>query len=474
MPYNVRFVSTYHPKRCGIAKYTENLIDGCSKHRGFFGDLYVTAIVGDEPSEIYTNPIVDIKIKQDDPRSWKTGIEETIRSAKTNNEILILQHEFGIAECDGQDYFVELAKEAKNAGLTVITYLHTVTSEEQKYIDRTIDLGKYSDKLVVHTESGKDLLEAKPFSISYDSLETIPHGVRFYHPSTHDRLEIKKKRGLENIMLLSSFGLRGPGKGNEYAIKAYSQLLETMTPEQRKRIVFGIFGECHKNFKQSKGGKEWQEFEEMIKDTLRTYRLNTPKEYVKDLDQINWVDNDVIVYDRFLEEDELLEFYCATNLMLMLYPGLNQISSGILADGMGTGTATIATLFEYAKEVLYNGELPEGFSGLDRKNSRGGLVKIINTSEGAEELNIRNANVDEAADLIKRLVKEDGDESFRGEKARHILEKRSLSYGRKMRWPYAAWELYNLIEEIEEGKERTTGRGVKFDGERILLPGIDF
>jgi len=461
MKYNIRFVSTYDPKKCGIAIYTRNLMTGCSAH-GVFGEKNVTAILGDEASELYSPP-VDIKIKQDNPESWKQGIFETVKTAKARNEILVLQHEFGIAWCEDKDYFVELAKEARNSGLTVITYLHTVESDPEPYYIQTLqDLDKFSDRLVVHTRSGKERLEGAPYSISDDHVEVIPHGVRYYHPRTLDRLAIKRKRGLENILLLSSFGLRGPGKGNEHAIKAYAKYLESLSRKQKDHVVFGIFGTCHENYKKLNGGEDFGRFEEMIRDTLSDTKVRTPGKYAKELDDIDWTNNDIVIYDRFLDENELLQFYCATNLMLMLYPGKDQTSSGILADGMGTGTATIATLFDYAKEVLYDGEVPEGFWGLDPKKSRGALV------------NIKDASIDEAAEMIRRLTKEEGEQAFRGRDARLALEKRSLEYGYGMRWPNAAWKLYQLIEETEEGRERITGRGVLFrNGDVIINPSGD-
>jgi len=460
MKYNIRFVSTYRPKnhtkRCGIAIYTGNLIAGCSGHR-VFGDMNVTAILGEESPELYGFP-VDIKIKQDDPESWKEGIHETVKAAKSGNEKLVLQHEFGIAKCEGKDYFIELAKEAKNSGLTVITYLHTVESKPKPYyLDTIKELDKHSDRLVVHTESGKDRLEGVPYSISDDHVEVIPHGVRYYRQGILDRLAIKKRRGLENILLLSSFGLRGPGKGNEYAIKAHAQYLESLTRKQRDHVAFGIFGTCHEKFKNYEGGKDFREFEEMIRDTLSDTKVRTPGKYAENLDGIDWTNNDIVIYDRFLDEDDLLQFYCATNLMLMLYPNPDQISSGILADGMGTGTATIATLFDYAKEVLYDGEVPEDFWGLDAKKSRGALV------------NIKDASIEEAAEMIRRLTKEEGEQAFRGRDARLALEKKSFEYGYYMRWPNAAWKLYQLIEETEEGRERVTGRGVLFKGSDVII-----
>ena len=447
MVYNLRFVSTYRPRRCGIGTYTENLATGCSKH-GIFGDIRVTAVCGEEPSEEYGIP-VDLTIKQDNPVSWDEGISATIREAKRKDAIIIIQHEFGIAIHEGCDYFVRLAEEAKKAGLTVITYLHTVPSKPSEYEMETItSLDDSSDCLVVHTESAKKRLENAPYSIDPFLVEQIHHGVRIYNPRDVDRLEIKKKLGMENLMLVSSLGMRGPNKGDEYSIRAYARFLESLTKSQRDDIIYLIAGACHPDFVNYQSGILHEEFEEMIRDTLSDCKLRSPKEYEKSLYGVDWRNNDVVIVDEFLLEDNFLRIYGATNAMLMLYPDTDQISSGILADTLGTGRVAVATKFDYAREMLHPNKVKEkGIVGMDNV-SLGGLVDP------------KEPSVNQAAEFLDYLMIEG---ECRGRDVRLSMEQRAHRLGYNMRWDNCAWDLGRLIDFIESRKIRETHRGIIFE-----------
>jgi hypothetical protein len=57
---------------------------------------------------------------------------------------------------------------------------------------------------------------------------------------------------------------------------------------------------------------------------------------------------DVVFLDTFLDENTLLKLYGATNVMLLPYLNMQQISSGILADTLGSGRVAVTTKFRYA------------------------------------------------------------------------------------------------------------------------------
>ena len=72
----------------------------------------------------------------------------------------------------------------------------------------------------------------------------------------------------------------------------------------------------------------------------------------RDLEGTDFGENDVVFLDVFLDETTLVELYCATNTMVLPYLNMQQISSGILADTLGSGRAAITTKFRYAVELL--------------------------------------------------------------------------------------------------------------------------
>ena len=67
MPFDIRIVSTYPPKKCGIGTFSRDLATALGSFMGEIGSVRVTAIDnGDGP---YTIP-VDLTIEQYNPKSW--------------------------------------------------------------------------------------------------------------------------------------------------------------------------------------------------------------------------------------------------------------------------------------------------------------------------------------------------------------------------------------------------------------------
>src|SRR5437016_9566317 len=62
--------------------------------------------------------------------------------------------------------------------------------------------------------------------------------------------------------------------------------------------------------------------------------------------------NNVIVYNRFAELDELKEFIGATDLYITPYLNEAQITSGTLAYAFGSGKAVVSTPYWHAAELL--------------------------------------------------------------------------------------------------------------------------
>ena len=55
MPYDIRIVSTYPPRRCGIGTFTRDLVNGLEHFKGEVDQIRVTAI--DKNSEPYNIPV---------------------------------------------------------------------------------------------------------------------------------------------------------------------------------------------------------------------------------------------------------------------------------------------------------------------------------------------------------------------------------------------------------------------------------
>jgi glycosyltransferase involved in cell wall biosynthesis len=445
MPYNIRIVSTYPPRRCGIGTFTRDLATALEHFTAEVGHIRIAAI--DNGGGRYDIP-VDLVIDQYNPQSWidtRTHIITRTRES-INPTIIILQHEYGLdPDKDGNDgqgtNFIEMAKFFREQGLSTLVYLHTVLSEPDPHKKWVVqELAKYSDGLIVTTESAIDILESEAYGIKHSKLKHIDHGIRMQHPSQYDRLAIKHEYGLENHLLITTLGLLSPDKGIQYGIRAYGRFLqESCTDNQRKSIVYLIAGQFHPEFVKADGGKPYQEFQTAINQALQDSKLKWCKTY--DLKSADFDTYDVIFFDTFLDEPTLLKLYSATNVMLLPYLNLEQISSGILADTLGAGRVAIATKFRYARELIHsNKRCPPGV--VTGRYARGILVDPGEPS------------VEQIAQVLDYVVFHKG--------RRLIMERQAHQRGYQMRWDNSAWALLQYIEFVREQNQIVTGRGITF------------
>ena len=115
MPCNIRIVSTYPPRACGIGTFSRHLANALANFTGEVGYVRIAAI--DKEGLAYNIP-VDLIIDQYNPRSWQEVAETIASRAKEspNPTVVLLQHEYGLDPAgpgkDGEGKnFIETAKD---------------------------------------------------------------------------------------------------------------------------------------------------------------------------------------------------------------------------------------------------------------------------------------------------------------------------------------------------------------------------
>jgi len=449
MALNIRIVGTYPPRRCGIGTFSRDLANALEHFTGEVGYIRVAAI--DKENLPYHIP-VDLVIRQYDPQSWKHAIKDIVTRAGegTNKTVVLLQHEYGLDPADdGKDgrgtNYVQMAKAFTEKGITTLVYLHTVLDDPDEYQKKTIiELAKYSNGLIVTTESAIKILESPLYGIEHSKVKHIDHGIRMHHPSLFDRLSIKERLGLKDHFLITTIGLLGPDKGIQFGIRGLGKFLnESLTQEQRSKVLYLVAGQCHPDFVHYDNGEPHRKFQQMLNDALTEAQVRWCK--TDSLAKINIDDYDVVFLDTFIEEKMLLELYGATNAMLLPYLNPQQISSGILADTLGSGRIAIATKFRYALELICsNQSCPPGC--VIGRHTRGILIDF-----GQE-------SVDQVAQALDYLVFNDG--------KRLQMEKQAHQRGYQMSWNNTAWALLQHVEFLTEEHKIHHGRGIKFVREK--------
>jgi glycosyltransferase involved in cell wall biosynthesis len=449
VPYNIRIVSTYPPRRCGIGTFSRDLASALEHFTGEVSHIRVAAI--DKNNGRYSIP-VDLVIDQYNSRSWDFAIKDIITRAResANPTIVILQHEYGLdPDRNGEDgkgtNFVDMARAFSGEGLTTLVYLHTVLDEPNNHQKKTLqELAEFSDGLILTSESAIETLESTTYKIDRSKLKHIDHGIRMQHPSEYDRLAVKEKYGLKDFFLVTTLGLLSPDKGIQYSIRAYGRFLEqSCTDSQRERIVYLIAGQYHPDFIRAVEGREYRAYQATLTKALEEAKVKWCK--VKELEGLDFRQYDIVFLDAFLDESTFLELYGATNVMVLPYLNMFQTSSGILADTLGSSRVAIATKFRCALELIHsNKPCPSGL--VIGRYSRGILV------DGGE------ASVKQIAEGL--------DFSVFNQNRRLAMEKEAHQRGFQMQWNNSAWALLQHIEFIREEKRLVTGRAEIFTREK--------
>ena len=313
---NIAFLSTYPPKECGIATFAEDLVSAIDKISSIQA---IVIAVGNQ--EEYIDPRVKYKINQYKRASYR----QAALWINCNAELLVIEHEYGIFGGDCGEYILNLAKELK---IPFIITTHTVLQEpssKQREILR--NLGRLSAKVVVMAKSSIPILAGK-YGIDLRKIVFIPHGVPFMQMESRE--ELKKKHGLQNKQIISSFGLISPAKGLEYGIEAVAKIVQS-----HDDLIYLILGKTHPSVKASLG---------------ENYRHS-----LMDLSEHLGIGKHVRFVDKYLTKEEVITYLHLSDMYLTPYLSKEQAVSGTMAYAMGCGRVIISTPYRYAQEMLASG-----------------------------------------------------------------------------------------------------------------------
>ncbi|GAH11222.1 unnamed protein product, partial [marine sediment metagenome] len=118
------------------------------------------------------------------------------------------------------------------------------------------ELAKKSSYLVVMTNKGIDILR-KDYDIKKE-IFVIPHGTPTV--SFDESIKEKTAMGIDDKIVLSSFGLTNSGKGYEYVIESLTEVVK-----KYPNILYLIIGETHPEVRKKEGEKYRNFLEEKVK-----------------------------------------------------------------------------------------------------------------------------------------------------------------------------------------------------------------
>ncbi|MHA1861915.1 MAG: glycosyltransferase family 4 protein, partial [Candidatus Ranarchaeia archaeon] len=295
-------------------------------------------------------------------------------------DLVNLQHEFGIFGGQWGSHIFSFLDELQKP---LITTLHTVLPDfdpkAQTVLRKIID---HSASIVVITHAASNLL--KRYHVDHEKVRVIPHGCPDvpYVPIT----KAKSDLGLTGRTVLLTFGLLGPGKGIEYAIKALPYLVK-----KERSLLYLVVGKTHPKLRETEGERYRMKLLRLVEEL----KLGSHVRFV----------------DSFLSKEELIRYLHATDIVVLPYINQNQVSSGTLTWALGEGKAIVSTPFSHAIEALAEG--------------RGLLAEFRDAASITRCLNI--------------LLKD--------ERLRKKIEKKAYQYSRNLVWPKVVEGYINLFKE---------------------------
>jgi polysaccharide biosynthesis protein PslF len=306
---SIGFVSTYPPTVCGLATYTESLLGAIADHRGDDSGLGVVD-VGDDNRIVDPRRVVHSHLAGD-----ARSLDRAARVLNTFDAVSI-QHEYGIfAGPDGEEVLDLIAAITVPIAVTLHTVLDNPTPRQRTILDR---LSLAARRIVVMSETGSARLTSR-YGVDPDRIEMIPHGAnRLFHGpslSSGDR------------PLVLTWGLIGPGKGLESAIRAFGDLAD-LEPAPRYLIA----GATHPHVRETAGESYRQSLVGLVHDL--------------GLDHIVEFD------DRYFDMVALSRLVRSADVVLLPYSSTEQVTSGVLVEAIAAAKPVVATRFPHAMELL--------------------------------------------------------------------------------------------------------------------------
>lgn len=311
----VCYLSTFPPRRCGLATFVSNLMTGVEA-AGWHGR--VIAVSDHAGAYDYGRAVIG-EIRQGYPADYRAAADFLNRA---RCPVVNLHHEYGIFGGEHGDLVLELVERLQRP---LVVTLHTVLLRPlaaQRDIIRR--LGERAAALVVMTETGRRLLR-EVYGIDPSLVQVIPHGV----PAVRawSRREIRRRLGLAGRQVLCTFGLINPGKGIEYMLHALPGIAR-----RHPKVLYLVLGQTHPVVRRLYG---------------ETYR-----QHLVSLATDLGVSEHVRFVDTYLTEAELTDYLLAADVYVTPYLGEEQIVSGTLAYALGLGKAIVSTPYLYARELL--------------------------------------------------------------------------------------------------------------------------
>jgi len=320
----IAYISTYPPRECGIATFNQNLMRAISanfpERKSLAQGGFVVAVNDSESLQEYEYPQeVKYVIRQNHQKDY-------IRAANYINtsdaDVCIMEHEFGIYGGESGIYILPLLNRLEKP---LISILHTVL-REPSYVQKIVvrEIAEQSSKIIVMSNRAVEFL-TNIYDIPAEKIQIIEHGVPdLEEPEVNPVLNISSFKD-KKVML--TFGLLSRNKGLEVVIKALPKIVA-----KHPDVMYVVLGNTHPGVVKHSG--------EEYRDSLKSLAAQLK------------VSNHLAFINKFVTEEELINYLTACAIYVTPYHNEAQITSGTLSYAVGAGAAVVSTPYWHATELL--------------------------------------------------------------------------------------------------------------------------
>lgn len=316
---SILFISTFPPRKCGIASFTQDLINAIKPTLDEDTRIIVCALDKKGSAGLYSSPVAMVM----DAYQLDSCLETVAAINKDDTiQMVCIEHEFGLYGGESGEFLLGFLALLEKP---FIVRFHTVLpTPEPKKLKVVQTIGLLADKIIVMTRHSAMLLQ-QDYQLNPAKIIVIPHG-------THDNSLIepetlKQKYRLEDKLVLTTFGLLSPNKGIENGIMAMKAISAAFP-----QAMYVILGQTHPNLLEQEG------------ERYRNYLEATIAE--------NGLGENVRLINEYVPTKKLMEYLALTDIYLFTSKDPNQAVSGTFLYAMSAGCAIISNSFPLAKEML--------------------------------------------------------------------------------------------------------------------------
>jgi len=319
----IAYISTYPPRECGIATFNQNLMAAISSN---FPDTdvlqsgYVVAVNDSDSLQEYEYAKeVKYIIRQNHQKDY-------IRAANYINtsdaNACIIEHEFGIYGGESGIYILPLLKRLEKP---LISILHTIL-KDPSYVQKVIirEIAEQSSKVIVMSNRAVEFLTTI-YDVPAEKIQLIEHGVPDLEAPKDN--PVKNLSSFKNHRVLLTFGLLSRNKGLETVVKALPKIVE-----QHPDVMYVVLGNTHPGVLKSSG----EEYRDHLKSLAAQLNVSQHLSFI----------------NKFVSDEELMNYLTACEVYVTPYLNEAQITSGTLSYAVGAGAAVVSTPYWHAAELL--------------------------------------------------------------------------------------------------------------------------